>query len=63
MGPLLTKLENGHPVTVLAWGTSITGDKGGAYHDSMDHLKAEMPSLPNNYGGARSSPRTCMYVR
>ena len=50
MGPLLAKLERGHAVTVLAWGTSITSDHGGCYHDSMEHMKAMMPNLPNNYG-------------
>ncbi len=50
MGPFFTKLEQGSPIIILAWGTSITGDMGGAYHDSMAHLKAETPGLPNNYG-------------
>ena len=42
----LKKLRSGQPITVAAYGSSITESKGGAFHSSVDLLASKVEQLP-----------------
>lgn len=59
MKRLLDKLNAGLPITVAAVGSSVVQDHGGAFHSSIDALRAAVPSPhPQIYGGVDGSDGT-----
>jgi hypothetical protein len=49
MRPFLDKLNAGQPVTVVAFGDSITATHGGCYHRDTAHLRQHMQTLGSAY--------------
>ena len=47
--PLLEKLNHGEPITVLAFGSSITGDLGGCFHTNITNVTGVIKHVPTAY--------------
>lgn len=48
--PLLSKLRRGEPVSVMAWGSSVTADYGGCFNPgSVDYIRARVKRLPKTH--------------
>jgi hypothetical protein len=46
---MVNKLDSGKPITVVAFGDSITSDFGGCFHSNEQALRSVVPSLSHVY--------------
>ena len=49
--PLLQRLDAGLPITVAAFGSSITSNFGGCFHADIAFLRSRVENLPSNFLG------------
>ncbi len=49
--PIFTRLRAGKPITIAAFGSSITSNSGGCFHSDLDYMRSRLDNLPLNFMG------------